>query len=441
VKDKFWIYLSSSVTAGIVLFCGLLSGTLSARLLGPEGRGELALLTYFPAIIGSIFSLALPQAVSFMISRGKQIYHPMQTAGIHLAALLGLLGALGIAPCAYVMLSGHSSALRLTAVLLCLSGPAMVLNPTLYAIYRSLHNFNWVNCGQIIVAGVYPIVLFALVFTAGMTPVTAGVSFVGVQLLLTILHLRRIGTDAWMTWAGSDCYMSLLRYAFRFFLPTAATLAYINADKALLLKLTSLEQIGYYSVAAAIAFPISTAAEVFSQVTFIEVSQSPRNGAGRLLSKRFQVTQFVVVLMVAALIPILKPILHYVFGPTFDAALGTCLLLVISMLFRGLGRLLDNGLRATDVVWPGTLSSIVSGAILVFLGWRWTPGSGAEGFAAATLVADIFGMGTLLFASAWPPNRHLGEYWGLRPSVARLLYDSVTSRIFRRAYSIGPGQP
>jgi O-antigen/teichoic acid export membrane protein len=433
--------VSSSATAGIVLFCGLVSGSLSARLLGPEGRGELSLLTYFPAIIGSIFSLALPQALTFLVSRDTVLSRSMQAAGIHLAILLGVLGGVCVAPAAYFMMASQPPPLRLAAVCLCLSGPLMVLNPTMYAINRALHEFNWVNCGQIIVAGVYPLALLVLMTSAGVTPVTAGISFVGVQLLLVVLHLRRIGADIWVMRAKPECYAACVRYAFRFFLPTAASLIYINADKALLMRLTSLEQIGFYSVAAAIAYPISMAAEVISQVTFVEISQTPKPGTGRLLSQRFQFAQLIVLCLICVFMPFLRSVLHLVFGPAFDVAFWACFLLVISMAFRGLAKLLDNGLRATDVVWPGTLASIVSGCVLAFLGWRWIPRSGAEGFAEAVLIADIVGLVILLLIGTRSISGHLSDFWGLRPNVARSLYRIVSNRVLKREYFLDANIP
>ena len=53
----------------ICLLGGAVSGIVSARLLQPAGRGEMAVIQYFPSLIGAFFCLAIPSAVTLFISR------------------------------------------------------------------------------------------------------------------------------------------------------------------------------------------------------------------------------------------------------------------------------------------------------------------------------------------------------------------------------------
>ena len=47
----------------------LLSGILSARMLGPEGRGVYALIILFPTVLAQVGAFGMPQAVVFFLSR------------------------------------------------------------------------------------------------------------------------------------------------------------------------------------------------------------------------------------------------------------------------------------------------------------------------------------------------------------------------------------
>lgn len=49
------LLLSNFALTGV----GLITGVATARLLGPEGRGDLAIITYWPSFVYSLIDLAL----------------------------------------------------------------------------------------------------------------------------------------------------------------------------------------------------------------------------------------------------------------------------------------------------------------------------------------------------------------------------------------------
>src|SRR6266404_4111554 len=48
---------------------GVISGILAARLLGPTGRGELAVLIFLPTVLMTAGDLELPRSLAFEVSR------------------------------------------------------------------------------------------------------------------------------------------------------------------------------------------------------------------------------------------------------------------------------------------------------------------------------------------------------------------------------------
>src|SRR5262249_5603928 len=53
----------------------LVSGVLTARMLGVEDRGHLALFTLIPAILGLIGGLGAPVAVTYFVASGSDARH------------------------------------------------------------------------------------------------------------------------------------------------------------------------------------------------------------------------------------------------------------------------------------------------------------------------------------------------------------------------------
>lgn len=85
--------LSTTAVNLLVLCLNLSTGLLTARLLGPEGRGELAAMVLWPQFLASLLTLGLPQATTFNLVR-----HPSDQGGIVAMALLlsMVLGAVTI---------------------------------------------------------------------------------------------------------------------------------------------------------------------------------------------------------------------------------------------------------------------------------------------------------------------------------------------------------
>ncbi len=59
-----------AAAGGVQLFL-LVSGTLSARLLGPQGRGYVAILTTWPSVIGQIGRIGMALAATYYLSSSE----------------------------------------------------------------------------------------------------------------------------------------------------------------------------------------------------------------------------------------------------------------------------------------------------------------------------------------------------------------------------------
>lgn len=56
----------------IIAALGIVMGILSARLLGPQGRGELATIQLWPTFIAAFGMLGMPEAVLYFASRAPE---------------------------------------------------------------------------------------------------------------------------------------------------------------------------------------------------------------------------------------------------------------------------------------------------------------------------------------------------------------------------------
>src|SRR6185436_16233709 len=69
---------------------GLASGVLAARFLGPQGRGELATIRFYPMLLALLGSLGIQQAVAFEISRRPNDEGRILRAGFWLSLAIAI---------------------------------------------------------------------------------------------------------------------------------------------------------------------------------------------------------------------------------------------------------------------------------------------------------------------------------------------------------------
>jgi O-antigen/teichoic acid export membrane protein len=439
MKNKAWIYFSTSATNIICMMLGVVSGILSARLLGPEGRGELAVILYFPAVMGSIFPLAIPQALTFFISKDRNRQAEFATAGFRISLVLGILGSVIFALVSPRILAENNRHLSWAIAVVCLAAPAMVLNPHFYAIQRGMERFNWVN-GMLILAGMgYPILLLVLWWFNIVSPLLVALSSLLLQMVISALHVWRLGFSTIRCSIGWQTYRECLIQGLKFFLPSIALTIFVISDRAILIRTTTLEEIGYYSVAFALTFPLTLVIEGFAQIGFVEVAGTKDgNTSLALATRRFQMAQAVVLAAALVMLPLVYPVIRFGFGKEFIPAVTGAYFLIPAMAMRGLVHTLDSSLRARDVAWAGALANLLALFCLIGLSAWLVPTGGVRGFSLSMLCAQGVALVLLTFCVRFLLSIPLLDLWGLRFSIfmslLKNLLNLVKLGVFRHAY-------
>ncbi|RXZ81478.1 hypothetical protein EBB07_14205 [Paenibacillaceae bacterium] len=86
------LFFSGLFLNGIVMVINLVTGILSARGLGPQGRGELALIYQWNGLLVGIFALGLPGAVVYLGKTYEKQRESLLGAYLVTGVTLGLIG-------------------------------------------------------------------------------------------------------------------------------------------------------------------------------------------------------------------------------------------------------------------------------------------------------------------------------------------------------------
>src|ERR1700679_1767368 len=75
-------FVQSAGAKLLIIGLNAATGILTSRALAPAGRGELSAMILWPLLLGSVFSLGIPSALTYRLRR-----HPEQLSELSGAAL------------------------------------------------------------------------------------------------------------------------------------------------------------------------------------------------------------------------------------------------------------------------------------------------------------------------------------------------------------------
>ena len=430
-KHLIWSYVSTSGANALRVGIGAVSGLMVSRLLMPRGRGELAILLYFPTLMGAFFSLGTPQAITALISKSAERTEEILTTGFRLAVVQALLAVPLFVLCAPLTLTGDNRQLAVPVEISCACGAFMVLVPYFNAMAYGLKRFTWVNAVSLSGQAGYVLALLVFWLAGTLTPLAAALSALGSQLLQCLLHLIHIKPRWLNRKLPRGAYTQCLALGIRFAAPSLAAVVLLNSDRAILIRTTTLEQIGYFAIAFAVTMPITITTEAFTQIGFVEVSSAESAGASfALMLRRFQMAQVVAGASFLLACVLIDPVIRFGFGKAYANAIPAAYPLALAMSLRAMTRTLENNLRGLRFIVPGTVGAAINLTALILLSVFLVPRWGAFGFCCASLISEAIYFTCLVLYLATQQDVRLQSLWGIRPSIIRAMASALVE-LFR----------
>jgi O-antigen/teichoic acid export membrane protein len=397
----------------------------------PRGRGELAILLYFPTLMGAFFSLGTPQAITALISKGTERTEEILTTGFRLAVAQALVAIPLFVLCAPLTLKGDNRQLAVPVEISCACGAFTILVPYFNAMAYGLKRFTWVNAVTLASQAGYVLALLILWFAGILTPLAATLAALGSQLLQCLLHLIHI-KPRWLNWKlPRGAYSECLGLGIRFAAPSLAAVVLLNSDRAILIRTTTLEQIGYFAIAFAVTMPITLTTEAFTQIGFVEVSSAQSAEASfSLMLRRFQMAQVVAGASFLFACTLIDPVIRFGFGKAYLSAIPAAYFLALAMSLRAMTRTLENNLRGLRFIVPGTVGAAINLTALILFSALFVPRWGAFGFCCACLISEAIYLICLVLYLSTRQDMRLQSLWGFRPSIVRAM-TSAFAELFR----------
>ncbi len=427
-----------------VLFLGLsvVTSLLSAWALGPDGRGELAVITMWLYIFALLGTLGLPQAHRYWTAKKpgwNSFIFTNSLAFSSIASIFVIAAGWLLVP---GILAGKETSLIWATQLFLFNVPVILLTELLRGQLEGAKLFGWLGSARITfitiqatgslifyLAGILTLTN-ALIIIIVAQIVCLGVMFTGViKVLRPRLRFSR------------SVFVKEVNYGFRSYFGSITEFAVWRLDQILLTALAAASLIGLYAIAVAVAEITATLASSVSDALLPEVAGSKsRRNASMLLARSLRLTIYA---QTAALIPlwILAPyILEYVFGAEFVAATTVLRLLLVASVFWSVGVIFVSGLNGFNKPQLSTFAKVGSAITTVVTLLVLMPVFGITGAAVSSILG--YAMLSAIAASFFLKHCEVGFLEFIRPRADDFRFEFVLAllrpaKAFRSKLGLG----
>lgn len=385
----------------LILVLNVGTGIITARALGPDGRGELAAMVLWPQFLAYALTLGIPTALLYNLKRRPS----EERAGLFSVALVAGTGAGLVATLAGILLiplwltNYSEEVVRLAQGLMPLS-PILLLVLICTHALQAREEFGRYNLVRYLHPAMTLLALAALALWGHLTPFTATLSYVlpavPVFLWLTV-HLWRVYGPAWkgLSWPAFGRMRSygLRSYGVELLGPTSSQL-----DRVLVVGLLDPALAGLYVVAYSLSRALVAFQTAVVAVLFTRAAGRPAQEVVEVSGRAARVATSAAALSAATLAVLGPWLLGLVYGQGFVDAVPVFRLLLLEVVLGGAAWVLAQTYMVLDR--PGVVSAIqtVGVGLSVVLMLVLAPVYGLEGAGIALLAATAVRL-TLVVAS------------------------------------------
>ncbi len=386
MKDLF----VSFIATGAIQLSNLASGILAARLLGPEGRGELAVIILWPSLIAALGALGITESVIYHTATRSEpparIFASSMILGGSLSLVLMAAG-LVLVPFAY---ADYRPEVRDIAYFYLLIIPAGYFALHMSSMFQGGLKLGVWNLLRTLVHVNYVVFILLFLFADYVSVRGFAAASLLANFCAVIAAIGFLNREGWIGWRPRlQTIKSLLRYGLKVHPAAALAIAGGRLDQVLISLWLAAIDLGLYVVALAVAGAAYLLGGTISHIAFPKIANQPSDGGKAEVLGRYMRLTVVVTLVAAAALFVLAPwLVELLFGEAFLPSVPIARVLVLGALpiackfiFMEAFRAYDQGLLLSKASLFGLVLSAV--ALILLL-----PAYGIIGAAWAVVIAQ-----------------------------------------------------
>ncbi|SDT17474.1 Membrane protein involved in the export of O-antigen and teichoic acid [Paenibacillaceae bacterium GAS479] len=380
----------------LILLLGTLGSILTARLLGAEGKGELAAILFWPAFLASLTGFGLPTSLIYQVKRGAPL---RETAAFALSLLLPIsliTGAVAWALLPQWMNAYSPEAIRSAQLYTVLAIPMALAVNLIAAAAQSRGRFGVYN-GIRLYVPLFNLIGLVLLWMAGALTIPAAtivyLATTAIVIALALVGMRgELGFASLKEMWNRRVAGTLLGYGSRVYGTDLLGTLYGQFDKLIILALLTPRDFGIYSVIYALSRMFNVVQSAITSVVFPKITGESKEVVIASISRAFRLSMLLMLLAVVPAMLIGSQLIGLVFGPDFAGANAAFYLLSIECIIGGGSWILASAFNAMGRPGMVLVRQIIALAATIGLFFVFTPMMGLTGLALALLCGAFIRM-------------------------------------------------
>ena len=207
----------SFLTTGLIQVLNIATGLLAARLLLPEGRGELAALLLWPGLLAELGSLGLYDAVLYRAATRTENPRALFAAMAALTAVLSIvLIGIGFIVLPIVFAKHGDNMLTLALYFMCGFLPTYFTSLFSSGLFQGQIQITAWNVLRLLVPATYLIILSSLLLATGTNVADFAAAYVAAQAVAGVTGIVMIARRGWLSLRpDTSVIKGLLSYGIR----------------------------------------------------------------------------------------------------------------------------------------------------------------------------------------------------------------------------------
>jgi O-antigen/teichoic acid export membrane protein len=396
---------------GAMTAIGMVNGIITARWLGPTGRGQFQLLSLLPVMLSNFVKLGIPQASVYYMRRKGASASDVASNAMWFAFVMGGAGIvvcwLGREWLLTRFLKQIPPELLLPSLALI---PFVLLQFYLLGVAQAQERFREYNIRQVVPNLLSLIGLVITLVLLHMGLVGAVIVQVVIQVFMTAWMTARVHREAplHLRWNRSLA-RGMLSFGGKSYVQTLAATLHLRIDQYICAYFLAPADVGLYAIAVNFASLLLKIPEAAGTVMFPRLAASHERDAHAATTRVCRHTLFILVLGVVAFAvggPIAIPVLY---GHRFDGAVRPLLILLPSILMMALYQLLSRNFTSRGKQEVNIVAACTALALNVSLNLFLIPRYGISGAALANGISYGIAALVLLVAFVYDSGHSVAE--------------------------------
>ena len=366
------------------------TGILTARTLGPAGRGELAAMILWPLFVASVTTLGVPSSLIYYLRHCEEEREKLIANGFLLAAVMGILAAV---VCSIILpwwLHEYTPTVVHAAEWFLITVPICSVTLAGRAVLEAAHDFSASNAIQTLTPLATLLALLGFLATHRINPYTAAIAYIAASIpafCFMIMRTRRAGAGRLRFQTAA--IKRLLGYGIRSYgIDVLGTLA-LQVDQVLVISLLSPAAMGSYVVVLSLSRMLNLFQNSVVMVLFPKAAGRSKEDVIRMTGDAVRVSGLVTAVC-GVFVCIAGPVLlRLLYGQEFVEAVGALRILVVEVILSGMVFVLAQAFMALDSPGVVTILQAVGLSLSIPMMLLLIPRYGIYGAAVSLLTSTV----------------------------------------------------